>query len=163
MKRKDKLIRISFLMINLLYTLTLQNPTPSSFIRRLKIHQTPKMLFYLHYFRLPKIAQFTLSIPSTTPISRVRNVKSAAFKKCEKFDHQTQNFYGIGPKQSAPPALDFILKVYLDSNPDPDRSCYSHFTTATGLFKYGTPQKNFQIPFVLVLSKIEKKLLGSFL
>ncbi|XP_033213499.1 G protein alpha q subunit isoform X1 [Belonocnema kinseyi] len=36
-----------------------------------------------------------------------------------------------GPKQVAQPALEYILKVYLSANPDPDRSCYSHFTTAT--------------------------------
>lgn len=36
-----------------------------------------------------------------------------------------------GPKQSPQPAMDYVLKVYLSSNPDPDRQCYSHFTTAT--------------------------------
>ncbi|XP_043478757.1 G protein alpha q subunit isoform X3 [Leptopilina heterotoma] len=36
-----------------------------------------------------------------------------------------------GPKQAPPPAMEYILKVYLSSNPDPDRQCYSHFTTAT--------------------------------
>uniref|UniRef100_V9IF85 Guanine nucleotide-binding protein G(Q) subunit alpha n=1 Tax=Apis cerana TaxID=7461 RepID=V9IF85_APICE len=40
-------------------------------------------------------------------------------------------FYGIGPKQQAVPAREFILQVYLSSNPDPDRMCYSHFTCAT--------------------------------
>lgn len=43
-------------------------------------------------------------------------------------------FYGIGPKQQDVPAREFILKVYLSTNPDPDRMCYSHFTCATGLF-----------------------------
>lgn len=47
-------------------------------------------------------------------------------------------FYGTGPKQDHVPAREFILKVYLSSNPDPDRMCYSHFTAATGLFKYNT-------------------------
>ncbi|XP_006562642.1 guanine nucleotide-binding protein G(q) subunit alpha isoform X4 [Apis laboriosa] len=36
-----------------------------------------------------------------------------------------------GPKQQAVPAREFILQVYLSSNPDPDRMCYSHFTCAT--------------------------------
>ncbi|KAK0089944.1 hypothetical protein PV325_004421 [Microctonus aethiopoides] len=36
-----------------------------------------------------------------------------------------------GPKQDPVPAREYILKIYLSSNPDPDRSCYSHFTTAT--------------------------------
>lgn len=41
-------------------------------------------------------------------------------------------FLHLGPKLEAPPALDFILQKYLRENPDPERSCYSHFTTATG-------------------------------
>ncbi|XP_012174290.1 guanine nucleotide-binding protein G(q) subunit alpha isoform X3 [Bombus affinis] len=36
-----------------------------------------------------------------------------------------------GPKQQDVPAREFILKVYLNTNPDPDRMCYSHFTCAT--------------------------------
>ncbi|XP_033195980.1 guanine nucleotide-binding protein G(q) subunit alpha isoform X3 [Bombus vosnesenskii] len=36
-----------------------------------------------------------------------------------------------GPKQQDVPAREFILKVYLSTNPDPDRMCYSHFTCAT--------------------------------
>ncbi|KAK1116461.1 hypothetical protein K0M31_019026 [Melipona bicolor] len=36
-----------------------------------------------------------------------------------------------GPKQQSEPAREFILKVYLSTNPDPDRMCYSHFTCAT--------------------------------
>ncbi|XP_078047447.1 G protein alpha q subunit isoform X1 [Augochlora pura] len=37
-----------------------------------------------------------------------------------------------GPKYDSVPAREFILQVYLSSNPDPDRMCYSHFTCATG-------------------------------
>lgn len=29
-------------------------------------------------------------------------------------------------------AKDYILKKFLAENPDPDKTCYSHFTTATG-------------------------------
>ncbi|XP_078047452.1 G protein alpha q subunit isoform X6 [Augochlora pura] len=36
-----------------------------------------------------------------------------------------------GPKYDSVPAREFILQVYLSSNPDPDRMCYSHFTCAT--------------------------------
>lgn len=36
-----------------------------------------------------------------------------------------------GPKQDDVRAREFILKVYLRENPDPDRMCYSHFTCAT--------------------------------
>ncbi|XP_015840415.1 G protein alpha q subunit isoform X5 [Tribolium castaneum] len=36
-----------------------------------------------------------------------------------------------GPKQDHISAREYILKVYLRENPDPERSCYSHFTTAT--------------------------------
>lgn len=37
-----------------------------------------------------------------------------------------------GPKQDHIAAREYILKMYLAQNPDPDRSCYSHFTVATG-------------------------------
>ncbi|VVC88316.1 unnamed protein product [Leptidea sinapis] len=36
-----------------------------------------------------------------------------------------------GPKCDPVPAREYILKKYLKENPDPDRTCYSHFTTAT--------------------------------
>nr|CAH7748673.1 unnamed protein product [Callosobruchus chinensis]CAH7754065.1 unnamed protein product [Callosobruchus chinensis] len=36
-----------------------------------------------------------------------------------------------GPKQDHIAAREFVLKKYLNENPDPERSCYSHFTTAT--------------------------------
>ena len=38
----------------------------------------------------------------------------------------------LGPKQDHKAAREFILQVYLSSNPDADRMCYSHFTAATG-------------------------------
>lgn len=37
-----------------------------------------------------------------------------------------------GPKQDHIAAKDYILKKYLKENPDPDKTCYSHFTVATG-------------------------------
>ncbi|XP_046453292.1 guanine nucleotide-binding protein G(q) subunit alpha isoform X2 [Daphnia pulex] len=36
-----------------------------------------------------------------------------------------------GPKQDHVSAREYILKMYMAMNPDPDRSCYSHFTVAT--------------------------------
>lgn len=39
-----------------------------------------------------------------------------------------------GAKGNAEDGKQFILKKYLACNPDPERQCYSHFTTATGLF-----------------------------
>jgi hypothetical protein len=41
--------------------------------------------------------------------------------------------FETGPKQDNIAAQEFILKIYLGQNPDPDRMCYSHFTVATGL------------------------------
>ena len=40
---------------------------------------------------------------------------------------------GKGPKKDHIGAREYILKMYMAQNPDPDRSCYSHFTVATGL------------------------------
>jgi hypothetical protein len=59
--------------------------------------------------------------------------------------HDIDPFYGVfnkhlknvnaGPKQDDISAKNYILKKYLNENPDPDRTCYSHFTTATGTHK----------------------------
>ena len=37
-----------------------------------------------------------------------------------------------GPKRDAQAAREFILKMYVDLNPDSDKIIYSHFTCATG-------------------------------
>jgi len=43
----------------------------------------------------------------------------------------------IGPKRDPQSAREFILKMYVDLNPDNDKIIYSHFTCATGKqFKY---------------------------
>lgn len=44
-------------------------------------------------------------------------------------------FQKIGGKQDNDAAQQYILKMYLKTNPDPDRMCYSHFTVATGWTK----------------------------
>ena len=41
--------------------------------------------------------------------------------------------WSSGPKEDHVAAREFVLKMYLAQNPDPDRMCYSHFTCATGL------------------------------
>jgi guanine nucleotide-binding protein G(q) subunit alpha len=42
--------------------------------------------------------------------------------------------FETGPKQDHVAAREFILKIYMSENPDPDRMCYSHFTAATGVW-----------------------------
>jgi len=37
-----------------------------------------------------------------------------------------------GPQQDATAAEEYILQMYEDENPDPDRKIYPHFTCATG-------------------------------
>jgi len=37
-----------------------------------------------------------------------------------------------GPQKDAISAREFILKMFTDLNPDPDKIIYSHFTQATG-------------------------------
>ena len=37
-----------------------------------------------------------------------------------------------GPQKDAQAAREFILKMFVDLNPDPDKIVYSHFTCATG-------------------------------
>jgi hypothetical protein len=41
-------------------------------------------------------------------------------------------FHKKGPKRDAQAAREFILKMYVDLNPDSDKIIYSHFTCATG-------------------------------
>ena len=41
-------------------------------------------------------------------------------------------FFFKGPKRDAQAAREFILKMYVDLNPDSDKIIYSHFTCATG-------------------------------
>lgn len=59
--------------------------------------------------------------------------------------------YPAGPKQDHIAAKDYILKKYLKENPDPDKTCYSHFTTATGNLALARDHRlcNFWILFVL--------------
>ena len=40
--------------------------------------------------------------------------------------------FSIGPQRDAQAAREFILKMFVDLNPDPDKIIYSHFTCATG-------------------------------
>ena len=40
-------------------------------------------------------------------------------------------FDGYGPKKDAQAAREFILRMFVDLNPDPDKIIYSHFTCAT--------------------------------
>ena len=41
-------------------------------------------------------------------------------------------FLLAGPKKDAQAAREFILRMFVDLNPDPDKIIYSHFTCATG-------------------------------
>ena len=45
-----------------------------------------------------------------------------------------------GPQKDAQAAREFILKMFVDLNPDPDKIIYSHFTCATGIFYCPFPQ-----------------------
>jgi len=38
----------------------------------------------------------------------------------------------VGPQKDALAAREFILKMFVELNPDPDKIIYSHFTCATG-------------------------------
>ncbi|CAD1478591.1 unnamed protein product, partial [Heterotrigona itama] len=68
-----------------------------------------------------------------------------------------------GPKQDSVPAREFILKVYLSTNPDPDRMCYSHFTCATGPQRDAIPAREFILQmFVDLNPDIEKIIYSHF-
>jgi len=42
-----------------------------------------------------------------------------------------------GPQKDALAAREFILKMFVELNPDPDKIIYSHFTCATGQYDTG--------------------------
>jgi hypothetical protein len=44
----------------------------------------------------------------------------------------TPLLFFVGPQRDAQAAREFILKMFVDLNPDPDKIIYSHFTCATG-------------------------------
>ncbi|XP_050297802.1 G protein alpha q subunit-like [Anthonomus grandis grandis] len=60
-----------------------------------------------------------------------------------------------GPKQDHISAREFILKGYLKENPDPERQCYSHFTTATDT-------ENIKLVFCAVKDTIMQSALKEF-
>ncbi|KOC69105.1 Guanine nucleotide-binding protein G(q) subunit alpha [Habropoda laboriosa] len=66
-----------------------------------------------------------------------------------------------GPKQEDVPAREFILKVYLSSNPDPDRMCYSHFTCATGPQKDALAAREFILKMFINLNPDVEKIIYS--
>lgn len=42
--------------------------------------------------------------------------------------------YFPGPQRDATAAREFILRMFVDLNPDSEKIIYSHFTCATGMF-----------------------------
>ncbi|OAD55088.1 Guanine nucleotide-binding protein G(q) subunit alpha [Eufriesea mexicana] len=66
-----------------------------------------------------------------------------------------------GPKQEHVPAREFILKVYLSTNPDPDRMCYSHFTCATGPRRDALPAREFILQMFVDLNPDAEKIIYS--
>ncbi|KAJ6648870.1 G protein alpha q subunit [Pseudolycoriella hygida] len=60
-----------------------------------------------------------------------------------------------GPKQDHASAKDYILKKFLNENPDPDKTCYSHFTTATDT-------ENIKLVFCAVKDTIMQNALKEF-
>ncbi|XP_029051820.1 G protein alpha q subunit isoform X4 [Osmia lignaria lignaria] len=66
-----------------------------------------------------------------------------------------------GPKQQDVPAREFILKVYLSANPDPDRMCYSHFTAATGPQRNASTAREFILRMFVDLNPDTEKIIYS--
>ncbi|XP_076397477.1 G protein alpha q subunit isoform X1 [Megachile rotundata] len=66
-----------------------------------------------------------------------------------------------GPKQQDVPAREFILKVYLSTNPDPDRMCYSHFTCATGPQRNASTAREFILRMFVDLNPDSEKIIYS--
>lgn len=46
----------------------------------------------------------------------------------------------LGPQRDAIAAREFILRMFVDLNPDSEKIIYSHFTCATGKFVFNNAQ-----------------------
>lgn len=55
-----------------------------------------------------------------------------------------------GPKKDAIHAREFILKMFVDLNPDSEKIIYSHFTCATGNNRFITPSFYFLVSCSIV-------------
>ncbi|CAH2105638.1 unnamed protein product [Euphydryas editha] len=66
-----------------------------------------------------------------------------------------------GPKCDPVPAREFILQKYLKENPDPDRQCYSHFTTATGPQRDASTAREFILRMFVDLNPDAEKIIYS--
>ncbi|XP_026467537.1 guanine nucleotide-binding protein G(q) subunit alpha-like [Ctenocephalides felis] len=66
-----------------------------------------------------------------------------------------------GPKCDHIPAREFILKIYLDQNPDKDRMCYSHFTAATGPQRDAIAAREFILRMFVDLNPDSEKIIYS--
>lgn len=67
----------------------------------------------------------------------------------------TSPMWPAGPKQDLKAAQDFILKMYMEQNPDKDKTLYSHFTCATDT-------ENIRFVFVVVKDTILRHNLKEF-
>ncbi|XP_069190061.1 guanine nucleotide-binding protein G(q) subunit alpha isoform X1 [Procambarus clarkii] len=66
-----------------------------------------------------------------------------------------------GEKQDHIGAREFVLKMYLAQNPDPDRMCYSHFTCATGPRKDAIAAREFILRMFVELNPDPEKIIYS--
>lgn len=53
------------------------------------------------------------------------------------------HFYPLGPQRDAITAREFILRMFVDLNPDSEKIIYSHFTCATGIIFFFYIYSNF--------------------
>nr|CAD7456928.1 unnamed protein product [Timema tahoe] len=66
-----------------------------------------------------------------------------------------------GPKQDSKKAMEYMLQVYLTQNPDPERSCYSHFTCATGPQRDAIAAREFILRMFVDLNPDSEKIIYS--
>ena len=67
-------------------------------------------------------------------MSHIVKQSDAAFCLAPPFSGPLVCVSVTGPQKDAIAAREFILKIFTDLNPDPDKIIYSHFTQATGKF-----------------------------
>lgn len=69
--------------------------------------------------------------PTLTPCGRLVNCIHFQIHLHSLFGLQTLIYPLTGPQRDAQAGREFILKMFVDLNPDSDKIIYSHFTCAT--------------------------------
>ena len=67
-------------------------------------------------------------------MNHFQSIDIDTFDSSTLFDITIKKLSFLGPQKDAITAREFILRMFVDLNPDTEKIIYSHFTCATGKF-----------------------------